>query len=323
MKLGVLTVVYQDVPLEAALDKLTALGVQAVELGTGNFPGDAHCDPDALLADARRVSALRDAVAARGLEISALSCHGNPLHPDAAHAAAAHAVWEKTLRLAEQLEVGVVNTFSGCPGDGPGARHPNWVTCAWPPEFLHLLDWQWNERAIPYWAEQCAAARAHGVTRIALEMHPGFLVYNPETLLRLRAAAGPEIGANFDPSHLFWQGIDAVAAIRELGDHGALFHAHAKDTYVDPRNRRVNGVLDTKPYSEVADRAWTFRTVGFGHGEETWRAILSALRVAGYDHVLSIEHEDMLASRDEGLGKAVEFLRRLMFTEPPAEAWWT
>jgi sugar phosphate isomerase/epimerase len=321
VRLGVLTVVLQDLPLEAALDRLAALGVEAVEFGTGNYPGNAHCDPDALLADPGRAAALRDAVAARGLVISALSCHGNPLHPDETVAAAAHAVWEKTLRLAEALEVGVVNTFSGCPGDGPGARHPNWVSCAWPPENRDLLEWQWSDCAIPYWSEQCAAARAHGVSRIALEMHPGFLVYNPESLLRLRAAAGPEVGANFDPSHLFWQGIDPVAAIRALG--GAIFHAHAKDTYVDAHNRRVNGVLDTKPYDEVAKRAWTFRTVGFGHGEGTWRDILSALRVAGYDDVLSIEHEDILASRDEGLARAVEFLQRLILREPPAEAWWT
>jgi sugar phosphate isomerase/epimerase len=323
MKLGVLTVPYHDLPLEQALDRLAELGIDAVELGTGNYPGNAHCDPDLLLADPRRAAALRDALASRGLELSALSCHGNPLHPDEAVAGAAHQVWEKTLRTAELLEVGIVNTFSGCPGDGPGARRPNWVTCAWPPDYLELLEWQWNECAIPYWSEQCRLAREHGVTKIALEMHPGFLVYNPESLLRLRAAAGAEIGANFDPSHLFWQGIDPVAAIRVLGSEGAIFHAHAKDTFVDRDNVRANGVLDTKSYEDVAARSWTFRTVGFGHGEESWREIVSALRIAGYDHVLSIEHEDILASRDEGLAKAVELLRRVMFRDPPDEAWWT
>lgn len=323
MKLGVLTVVYQDLPLEEALDRAAGLGLDAVELGTGNYPGNAHADPEALLAEPSRARALRDAVTARGLEISALSCHGNPLHPDEAVAAAAHDVWEKTLRLAELLEVGIVNTFSGCPGDGPGARRPNWVTCAWPPEYLELLEWQWTECAIPYWSDQCERARAHGVSKIALEMHPGFLVYNPESLLRLRAAAGAEIGANFDPSHLYWQGIDPVAAIRVLGAAGAIFHAHAKDTRIDADNTRVNGVLDTKPYDELAGRSWIFRTVGYGHGEESWRELLTALRLAGYDHVLSIEHEDALASRDEGLAKAVELLRRVMLGEPPAEPWWT
>jgi sugar phosphate isomerase/epimerase len=323
VKLGVLTVVYQDLPLEEALDRAAALGLDAVELGTGNYPGNAHCDPDALLGEPSRARALRDAVAQRGLTISALSCHGNPLHPNEPVAASAHEVWEKTLRLAELLEIDVVNTFSGLPGDGPGARVPNWITCPWPPEHLELLDWQWNEVAIPYWTKQCELARSHGVTKIALEMHPNFLVYNPESLLRLRDAAGPEIGANFDPSHLFWQGIDPVEAIRVVGEAGALFHAHAKDTYVDPANVRVNGALDGKPYEHVRDRAWTFRTVGYGHAEGTWREIISALRVAGYDHVLSIEHEDILASRDEGLARAVEFLRPLIFREPAGEAWWT
>ena len=321
MKIGVLTVVYQDLPLEAALDRLVAMKVQSVELGTGNYPGNAHCDPAALLADGAAARQLRDAVHSRGLTISALSCHGNPLHPDLEVARSAHATWVDTVRLAQELEIGVVNTFSGCPGDREGARGPNWVTCAWPPEYAEILEWQWQSCAIPYWREQCEFAREHGV-RIALEMHPGFLVYNPETLLALRDATGPELGANLDPSHLFWQGIDPIAAIRMLGDAGALFHVHAKDTYVDRDNVRRNGVLDTKRYDRVADRAWTFRTVGFGHDEQTWREIVSALRVAGYDDVISIEHEDILLSRDEGLGRAVEFLRRLVPREAPAEAWW-
>jgi sugar phosphate isomerase/epimerase len=321
VKIGVLTVVYQDLPLHEALDRLVALGVQAVELGTGNYPGNAHCDPRALLADPGRAQQLRNAVSDRGLTISALSCHGNPLHPDPEVARSAHATWLDTVRLAERLEVGVVNTFSGCPGDREDARGPNWITCAWPPEYAEMLAWQWEECAIPYWREQCALAREHGV-RIALEMHPGFLVYNPETLLDLRHATGPELGANFDPSHLFWQGIDAPAAIRALAGAGALFHVHAKDTYVDRLNVQVNGVLDAKRYDRVRDRSWTFRTVGYGHGEAAWREIVSALRVAGYDDVISIEHEDILLSRDEGLSRAVEFLRRLTPGEPPAAAWW-
>ena len=322
MKLGVLTVVYGDRPLDAVLDRVVELGLDAVELGTGNYPGDAHCPADELLADPRRATELRDSIAARGLRISALSCHGNPLHPHPEIADAHHDRWRATLRLCELLEVDVVNTFSGCPGDGPGARYPNWVTCPWPPEFEELLAWQWNERVVPYWAAEAEQAASHGVRGIGLEMHPGFVVYNPETLLRLRGEAGELIGANFDPSHLVWQGIDPVEAVHELGRAGAIFHAHAKDTYVDARNVRRNGVLDTKSYDRIADRAWTFRTVGYGHGASMWRALISALRAVGYDDVLSIEHEDMLASRDEGLERAVEFLRPLIFREPAEGVWW-
>lgn len=319
MKLGVLTVLYQDLTVEDTLDKLAGLGVEAVEFGTGNYPGNAHCDPDELLADASKAQALKKAVTSRGMIISALSCHGNPLHPDEDVARSAHDVWRKTARLAAELEVGVVNGFSGCPGDYAGARHPNWVTCAWPPDFLEVLDWQWNERVIPYWIEEAKFAREQGVV-VGFEMHPGFVVYNPETLLRLRSAAGDELGANFDPSHLFWQGIDPVEAIKELGD--AIFHVHAKDTAIDAANTAVNGVLDTKGYDKLLERSWLFRTVGFGHGAKTWRGIVSVLRAVGYDYVMSIEHEDALASIDEGLTKAVRLLQEVMFSEEPGEMWW-
>lgn len=318
-----LTVVYADRPLEAALDRAVELGIEAVELGTGNYPGAQHCDPAALLGDETARRRLLEAVASRGLEISALSCHGNPLHPVAELAERHHDTWRATLELANALEIEVVNTFSGCPGDGAGARCPNWITCPWPPEYAETLAWQWDECAIPYWQREAEEARSLGVRGIGLEMHPGFLVYNPETLLRLRAAAGELIGANFDPSHLLWQGIDVIGAIRELGAAGAIFHAHAKDTYVDMRNVRRNGVLDAKGYEQILDRAWTFRTVGFGHGEQLWKDVVSTLRLVGYDGVLSIEHEDALASRDEGLEHAVALLRRVLLREPAGEIWWS
>jgi sugar phosphate isomerase/epimerase len=323
LKLGVLTVLYADRPLDEVLDRAVALGLDAVELGTGNYPGSSHCDPDALLGDDGALRRLRDAVSSRGLEISALSCHGNPLHPDESIARAHHDTWRRTLELASALEVGVVNTFSGCPGDHAGARCPNWITCPWPPEYAATLAWQWDEVAIPYWSAENDRAAELGIRGIGLEMHPGFLVYNPETLLRLRAAAGELIGANFDPSHLVWQGIDVVEAIGELGAAGALVHAHAKDTYVDARNVRRNGVLDAKGYARISERAWTFRTVGFGSGDKFWRDVVSALRLAGYDDVLSIEHEDALASRDEGLSLAVALLGRVLLREPAGEMWWT
>ena len=321
LKLGVFTVLYQDLPLEQMLDKIAGMGIQAVELGTGSYPGAAHCDPDELLRDVGKRRALREAVERRGLAISALSCHGNPLHPEEGFATESHETWRKTARLAGELGIDVVNCFSGCPGDGPDARAPNWVTCAWPSDFVEVLEWQWNERVLPYWQAEAAFAREQGV-RIAFEMHPGFVVYNPETLLRVRGEAGAEIGANFDPSHLLWQGMDPIEAIRTLGRERAIYHAHAKDVYLDRANIARNGVLDTKHYSQILDRSWTFRTIGYGQGERFWRDIVSALRAVGYDHVLSIEHEDPLASTDEGLGRAAQLLQSILFTEEPAEMWW-
>jgi sugar phosphate isomerase/epimerase len=310
LKLGVFTVVFGDLPLTAMLDRVVELGLDAVEIGTGNYPGDAHNVPE-----------LKREVEARGLQISALSCHGNPLHPDADFAQRSHETFRRTIELASELGVDTVVGFSGCPGDGPTAAQPNWVTCAWPPEYLEVLEWQWAERAIPYWTEEARFARAAGV-RVALEPHPGFLVYNPETALRLREAAGPEIGVNFDPSHFVWQGIDPLLAIRELGNAGAIFHVHAKDVYVDPHNRARNGVLDTKHYSRFGERSWSFRSVGYGQGETFWRDFVSALRMVGYDGVLSIEHEDGLASVEEGLSKAVEVLRAVVLRDSPAQMWW-
>ena len=308
MKLGVFTVVFGHLPLEEALDRVVGLGLDAVEIGTGNYPGAAHLATD-----------LADQVAARGLEISALSCHGNPLHPDEAFATQSHETWRRTAQLAAELGVETVVCFSGCPGDGPNASQPNWVTCAWPPEYLEVLEWQWENRAIPYWIDEARFARETGV-RVAIEPHPGFLVYNPETAVRLRETCGPEIGVNFDPSHFVWQGIDPLLAVRELGD--AIFHVHAKDVYVDPHNRARNGVLDTKHYSRFGERSWSFRSVGYGQGEKFWRDFVSALRIAGYDGVLSIEHEDGLASIEEGLSRAVEVLRAVVLRETPPDMWW-
>ncbi len=319
MKLGVLTVLFQDRSLDAALDILERLGVQAVELGAGGYPGSAHLDPARLLHNPAAIKAYKKNIEERGMIISALSCHGNPLHPNPEIAADYDRSYRDAVSLASEMEVPVVNLFSGCPGDSEASKYPNWVTCAWPPDFEQVLRWQWEEKVIPYWQEAGAFAEKAGV-KLAFEMHPGFVVYNPETLLRLRAAVGPVIGANYDPSHLFWQGIDAVASIHYL--KGAIHHFHAKDTYIDQRNTAVNGVLDTKPYSKLPERSWTFRTVGYGHDLYTWRSIISALRITGYDYVVSIEHEDPLASVEEGLSKAVSFLKDALLTEQPAAMWW-
>ncbi|WP_050181343.1 sugar phosphate isomerase/epimerase family protein [Domibacillus robiginosus] len=322
MKLGVFTVLYQQLPFEEMLDKLQEMGVEAVELGTGNYPGNSHCNPDELLDSPEKAKAFKKAVESRGMTISGLSCHGNPLHPDKKFAAESHAVWQKTVKLAERLEIPVVNGFSGCPGDHAEAKFPNWVTCSWPPEYAEMLEWQWNDVVIPYWKEEVKFAQSHGVKQIALEMHPGFVVYNPDTLLKLREHAGEAIGANFDPSHLLWQGINPVEAIKKLGKENAIYHFHAKDTYLDQANIDVNGVLDTKHYSDILNRAWTFRSVGYGQNEKMWKDIMSALRAVGYDYVVSIEHEDMLASVDEGLGKAISLLKDVMFKEQVGEMWW-
>ena len=320
MKLGVLTVPLGGLPLDEACAFLAENGVQMVEIGCGGFPGKAHCDAEALLKDDAACKNLLDTVHKHGLQISALSSHGNMVHPDPAVAAAFDKDLTNAILLAEKLGVPVVNTFSGCPGGSPEDKTPNWVTCPWPDDFTEILNYQWNEVLIPYWKKEVEFVRAHGVKKIAFEMHPGFCVYNPETLMKLRNAVGPEIGANFDPSHLFWQGIDPVAAIRYLGD--AIFYFHAKDTKIDKINTDANGVLDTKHYGDEINRSWIFRSVGYGHDEQTWKDIMSALRMVGYDGMISIEHEDSLMSVPEGLGKAIDMLKRVMMFENNGGMWW-
>jgi len=320
MKLGVFTVVLYGRPLPEVLAYLHGIGVQTVELGTGGHPGTGHLDPADFLNDPAKVDRLKTLLADNQLEISALSCHGNPVHPNKAAAAKFHEDFVKTCQLAQKLGVDTVVTFSGCPGDCPDSKLPNWVTCSWPPDFGQVLDYQWNEVLIPYWKDAVKLAGGYGVTKIALEMHPGFCVYNTSSLLRLREAVGPEIGANFDPSHLLWQWMDPCAAIRALRD--CIFHFHAKDTVLNAHNIAVNGVLDTGSYGDALGRSWLFRTVGYGSDAKLWKEIFSTLSAIGYDSAVSIEHEDALMSAKEGLEKAVEFLKKTMIFERPGEMWW-
>jgi sugar phosphate isomerase/epimerase len=307
-----------QLPLEKVFEKLKALNIDTVELGTGNYPGDPHCKLS-MLDKESELKTFKQKLADHGFSISALSCHGNPLHPDAGVAKGYQETSRKTILLAEKLGVPVVIDFSGCPGDSDNAKYPNWVTCPWPPEYLEVLEWQWEKKAIPYWTAQNKFAEDHGV-RIAIEMHPGFLAYSPETMLKLRSAAGKAIGCNYDPSHMFWQGIDPIKAVRVLGD--AVFHVHAKDTQIYDYNLPKTGVLDTKKYTDEQNRAWIFRTCGYGHDAEWWKEFVSTLRMYGYDYVLSIEHEDSIMSPEEGLTKAANFLNSLIIREKPVGAWW-
>ena len=319
MRVGVFTPLLSQLPLDQVLKKLAGLHINTVELATGNYVGDAHCKLS-MIENGTALADFKKLIADNGFSISALSCHGNPLHPDKEQAKQYREVSRKTILLAEKLGVSVTVDFSGCPGDSPQATAPNWVTCPWPPEYRKVLDWQWNEVVAPYWMEHAKFAADHGV-KIAVEMHPGFVVYNPETLLRLRSIAGNNVGCNYDPSHLFWQQIDPIAAIRMLKD--SIFHVHAKDTQLYAENLVRTGVLDTKSYADERNRAWIFRTCGYGHGAEWWSEFISTLRMFGYDSVLSIEHEDSLLSPAEGLSKAAEFLNRIVVREQPGASWWS
>ncbi|WP_135852905.1 sugar phosphate isomerase/epimerase family protein [Halorussus salinus] len=321
MDIGVHTPPLYGQSLEDAMAYLHGIGVDAIEPGVGGYPGDTHLPRDEYLDDDEAQNHLFDLLDEYDMRISALATHNNPLHPDDETAEQADTELREAIELADQLDVDAVTCFSGLPAGSPNDETPNWITAPWPGEHADAHEYQWEEVAIPYWSDLADHAADHGVN-VAIEMHPNMLVYEPSGMLRLREETSERIGANFDPSHLYWQGIDVTDAIRLLGEHDAIHHFHAKDTKVYDAQARTKGVLDTTPYDEEADRSWLFRSVGYGHGEEHWKDIVSTLRMVGYDGALSIEHEDSLTSSNEGLEKAVNLLQRAVFREQPGEAYW-
>jgi sugar phosphate isomerase/epimerase len=305
MRTGLVTDGLPQLPFEELLHTAAELGIATLEFGCGNWSSAPHLDLDEMLASARARDDFAGRMAAHGLAISALNCSGNPLHPGAP-GEAHRLVTSKTIRLAGMLGVGRVVMMSGCPG-GPGDANANWVTTAWPPEAARVLEWQWAEQMIPYWTGLVAEARSAGVERLCLELHGQQNVYNTGSLFRLREAVGPVVGANLDPSHLFWMGADPLAAVRALGS--AIYHVHAKDTRINPAVAPIHGLIDVTPNDFVSKRAWSYVTLGDGHHAAWWREFCTTLRQSGYDDVLSIEHEDLALSPIEGVRRSVELLR--------------
>lgn len=307
MRIGLVTDSLGHLDCESMLDACRAMGIEALEIGCGAWSQAPHLDLDAMLASDTERRGLLTAIERRGLELVALNCSGNPLHPGIS--GADHlSVAERTIRLAPLLGVRRVVMMSGCPG-GPGDANANWITTAWPPETAEVLAWQWRERITPFWRDITALAAANGVT-LALELHGQQAVYNVPTLLRLREEVGPRVGANLDPSHLMWMGADPAIAAGALGQ--AIHHVHAKDTRINRANAALASVLDTTPMAAHGHRAWSYVTLGDGHPLPWWRTFLAALRRAGYDDVLSIEHEDVSCTPEEGVARSVELLQQAM-----------
>jgi len=321
MKVGALSAAWSAQPLEEVCAFFAEAGCRTIEIGTGGYPGNAHADPFELKGNKKKREDFLATIKDHGLEISAFSCHGNPLHPNEEIAKEHHEAWRATCDLAQQCDVTCVNGFSGLPGGGPDDKVPNWVVAPWPEDHLEALEYQWGV-AIDYWKAENKYADKRGVN-FCFEMHPNFLVYNPETLIKLRDACGERICANFDPSHLWWQGMDPASAVRWLQEQGDVIkHFHAKDVAVYQWNARVNGVLDTKHYGDEVNRSWIFRALGYGHSQLEWNELISTLRMCGYDGPLSIEHEDSLMTANEGFLKAVNFLTEVAIHEEAGEMTW-
>jgi sugar phosphate isomerase/epimerase len=308
MRIGLVTDSLADLSFEKMLSTAADFGIETLEFCCGNWSGAPHIRLGASLESAAARDTFAGTVRDHGLAISALNCSGNPLHPGE-NGRRHREVTSQTIRLAGLLGVPRVVLMSGCPG-GPGDANANWVTTAWPPQASRVLQWQWTEEVIPYWQGLVAEAQAAGVAQLCIELHGQQNVYNVETLLRLREAVGPTVGANFDPSHLFWMGADPLAAIRALGD--AIYHVHAKDTRIDPIISGVNSRIDTKPVDRLRERSWSYVTLGYGHDVLWWKEFCALLRLTGYDDVLSIEHEDLLLPPLDGVRKSVALLREVL-----------
>ena len=305
MKIGMVTDSLGHLTFEAMLDTAARHGIEGVEFNAANWTSAPHMNLEGLLGSATERKSFTSAIASRGLSIIALNANGNQLHPSEGEkqSAALH----DTIRLAGELGVETVVLMSGLPEAAAGDRMPNWVVSSWPPETQTMLTYQWQERALPYWAKLAGFARQHGVKKLAVEMHGNQLVYNVPTLLRLRKEIGPIVGANLDPSHLMWMGADPLAAIDALGS--AIHHIHAKDTFINKPVAALTSRLENGSLMDVAGRAWSYITLGYGNDAAFWKDFCYRLRMVGYDGWLSIEHEDVMLSREEGLQKSVELLR--------------
>jgi sugar phosphate isomerase/epimerase len=316
MKLGAYTACLHDLPLTDALQTLAALGLDSAEVNSGGFIGTPHLP----IADLRSSETARSeylaSYDAAGVTLTALNCNGNPLDPDPVGAQHAQDVLD-SIELAALLGVKRVVTMSGTPGTEAGAKRPAWNVQPWHSAYLDVRDYQWNEVAIPFWKKIQAVAADHDV-KVCLEMHPHNVVYNPATMHRLATEINAtHIGAEMDPSHLFWQGIDPTLAVQNLGD--LVYNAAAKDTRINEA-AKINGVLDDR-FTRVApddpkalslggrytlggwptESSWDFVAVGRGHDLEWWTGFLAALEAVDPDLAVNIEHEDQELDQLEGL----------------------
>ncbi|WP_424930724.1 sugar phosphate isomerase/epimerase family protein [Amaricoccus tamworthensis] len=311
MKLGFVSDSLGGMSLDDMLDDAARMGVSGIEVNTCGWSTAPHFDLQTMLTDATARTTFAKSFAERNLDIISLNANGNPLHPtDPAQGEGL----KDTIRVAGEMGIKTVCTMSGLPAGSASDTIPNWIVSSWPPETQEILRYQWDEQLIPFWTDIAELARENGVERIALELHGNQCVYNVPSLHKLREAVGPVIGANLDPSHLFWMGADPLVAAEALGD--AIYHVHAKDTLLNAPVQATTSLLENGSLMDIPARSWSYITLGFGHGEEWWRQFCYRLKMAGYDGWLSIEHEDVLLNSLEGLEKSVALLQSVMPAKP-------
>jgi sugar phosphate isomerase/epimerase len=308
MKLSICTDVMGDRTFTDMLDKCVSLGVEGIEMTGGGWSSAPHFRADELLADKGLLRGKLKEIEVRGLRIAALNCSGNPLDPGALGGKHRKEI-EETVTLAGEIGVKTVVTMSGLPEAAPGDTVPNWLvyTKSWPAEMPERDRYQWEDRAIPYWSGLVGHARSAGVEKIALENFSAMLVWNPETLFRLRNAVGPMVGMNLDPSHLFWKGACPITVARALGE--AIHHVHGKDTRIERGLADINGLLELKEVTDVANRSWNYVAVGAGHDLQWWKEFFSVVGMMGYNGWVSLEMEDFTMSSEAGIQTSIAALQ--------------
>ena len=309
MKLAICTDVYGNLPFAEMLDKVKSQGITGVEMTAGGWGGCPHVPTAALLADPAKLTAFKAELVKRGMEIAALNCSGNPLCPGEMGEKHTKSTYD-TVVLAGKLGVKKIVMMSGCPAGAPGDKTPNWITStiSWPDYMAPALEYQWNEVAIPWWKKFVEHCKAHGVEQIAIEEFPCMLVYNPETLWKLRNVTDPIVGINLDPSHLMAMGADPIASARAL--KGAIFHIHGKDARIERGLADVNGLLETKPVTDSENRTWNYVAVGCGKDLQWWKEFFSVVGMMGYQGWVSLEMEDLTMSVDAGVTTSIDALKQ-------------
>ena len=311
MKIGIVSDSLGHLSYADMLSSVAELGIAGIEFNACNWTSAPHFDLRGLVKEPDARKSLLGDLRTHDLELTALNANGNQLHPVDGKRQSDDLF--DTIRVAGDLGVKTVVCMSGLPGGSPGEKCPNWVVSSWPPETQTILKYQWEDVLLPYWHKLAKHADEHGV-RLAVELHGNQAVYNVPSMLRLRKEIGKTVGANLYPSHLMWMGADPLAAIDALGD--AIYHTHAKDTFINKPVAALSSRLENGSLMDIPGRAWSYITLGYGNGESWWRDFCYRLRMVGYDGWLSIEHEDVMLSRDEGVRKSVELLSQVMPARP-------
>jgi len=314
MRIGLFTDGLRHLPRRETFAWCSDHDITDLEMSVGPWGARTHLDLPALLDDdpSARAELHRD-LDDFALRLSAVNAAGNPLHPEPGTRQEAQAAVRGAVTLAHRLGVDRVVTMAGCPGGRTGGPMPVFGLWAINEEDPGIWQWQMEAEVGPFWRElsDWAAATAPGVT-ICLELHPGVSVYSVETYRALRSYAGPNVGVNLDPSHFWWQGADPVLVIEALGP--AIGWCHGKDTTIYPDRVALHGVMDHRFPPDAAVNAWHFSAVGDGHDAAIWARLVGALRAAGHDSVVSIEHEDPSLTPEECIERSARTLQKILNT---------